>query len=60
MAEQSSNAIKTLFGMGVTATINQTLASDTAEYIVKEFVTTQLGRKKLRKLYKIKHQEQKI
>ena len=26
-----------LFGMGVTVTINQTLAADTAEYIVKEF-----------------------
>ena len=37
MAEQSSNVIKFLFGMGVNVTINQTLASDTAEYIVKEF-----------------------
>ena len=37
MAEQSSNVIKFLFGMGVTVTINQTLAADTAEYIVKEF-----------------------
>ena len=37
MAEQSSNVIKFLFGMGVTVTINQTLASDTAEYLVKEF-----------------------
>jgi len=37
MAEQSSNVIKHLFGMGVTVTINQTLASDTAEYLVKEF-----------------------
>ena len=31
MAEQSSNVIKFLFGMGVTVTINQTLAADTAE-----------------------------
>ena len=30
MAEQSSNVIKFLFGMGVTVTINQTLAADTA------------------------------
>ena len=30
MAEQSSNVIKYLFGMGVTVTINQTLAADTA------------------------------
>ena len=37
MAEQSSNVIKFLFGMGVTVTINQTLAADTAEYLVKEF-----------------------
>ena len=37
MAEQSSNVIKFLFSMGVTVTINQTLAADTAEYLVKEF-----------------------
>ena len=33
MAEQSSNVIKYLFGMGVTVTINQTLAADTAEFL---------------------------
>ncbi len=37
MAEQSSNVIKHLFEMGVTVTINQNLAADTAEYLVKEF-----------------------
>tara|TARA_Y100001970_G_scaffold165632_1_gene202485 strand:- start:310 stop:2529 length:2220 start_codon:yes stop_codon:yes gene_type:complete len=37
MAEQSSNVIKYLFSMGVTVTINQTLAADTAEYLVREF-----------------------
>ena len=37
MAEQSSSLIKHLLGMGVTVTINQSLASDTAEYLVKEF-----------------------
>jgi len=37
MAEQSTNVIKHLFGMGVSVTINQTLAADTAEYLVKEF-----------------------
>ena len=37
MAEQSSAVIKFLFGMGVTVTINQSLAADTAEYLVKEF-----------------------
>ncbi len=37
MAEQSSSIIKHLFGMGVTVTINQALAADTAEYLVQEF-----------------------
>ena len=37
MAEQSSSVIKHLLGMGVTVTINQTLAADTAEYLAKEF-----------------------
>ena len=37
MAEQSSNIIKHMLGMGVTVTINQNLAADTAEYLVKEF-----------------------
>jgi translation initiation factor IF-2 len=37
MAEKSSNLIKHLFGMGVTVTINQALAADTAEYLVQEF-----------------------
>ena len=37
MAEQSSNVIKHLLEMGVTVTINQNLAADTAEYLVKEF-----------------------
>jgi len=37
MAEQSGSLIKHLLGMGVTVTINQNLAADTAEYLVKEF-----------------------
>ena len=37
MAEQSSNIIKHLLGMGVTATINHSIDTDTAEYLVKEF-----------------------
>ena len=37
MAEQSSSIIKHLMGMGVTVTINHTIDSDTAEYLVKEF-----------------------
>jgi len=46
MAEQSSNVIKFLFGMGVTVTINQTLAADTAEYLVKEFGHTPIREEK--------------
>jgi len=46
MAEQSSNVIKHLFGMGVTVTINQTLAADTAEYLVKEFGHTPIREEK--------------
>ena len=37
MAEQSSSLIKHLLTMGVTATINHAIDSDTAEYLVKEF-----------------------
>ncbi len=37
MAEQSGSIIKHLLGMGVTATINHSIDSDTAEYLVKEF-----------------------
>ena len=37
MAEQSSNIIKHLLGMGVTVTINHTINADTAEYLVQEF-----------------------
>tara|TARA_B100000287_G_scaffold50931_1_gene45102 strand:+ start:1182 stop:3389 length:2208 start_codon:yes stop_codon:yes gene_type:complete len=37
MAEQSSNIIKHLLGMGVTVTINHSINSDTAEYLVQEF-----------------------
>ncbi len=37
MAEQSSNLIKHLLKMGVTATINHSINSDIAEYLVQEF-----------------------
>ena len=37
MAEQSSNIIKHLLGIGLTVTINHTIDDDTAEYLVKEF-----------------------
>jgi len=47
MAEQSSNLIKHLFGMGVTATINHTIDADTAEYLVKEFGHVAVREKKI-------------
>ena len=37
MAEQASNIIKHLLGMGVKSTINHQIDADTAEYLVKEF-----------------------
>ncbi len=37
MAEQSSSLIKHLLSMGVTATINHSINSDIAEYLVQEF-----------------------
>ena len=37
MAEQSTNIIKHLLGIGLTVTINHTIDEDTAEYLVKEF-----------------------
>ena len=37
MAEQSSNIIKHLLGIGLKVTINHTIDEDTAEYLVKEF-----------------------
>jgi len=37
MAERSGEVIKTLMGMGVMATINETLDQDTAELVVTEF-----------------------
>ena len=49
MAEQSSNIIKHLLGMGVTATINHTIDADTAEYLVKEFGHNPIQRKKSRR-----------
>ncbi len=46
MAEQSSNIIKHLLGMGVTATINHSINSDTAEYLVHEFGHNPIKEKK--------------
>ena len=52
MAEQSSNIIKHLMGMGVTVTINHTIDSDTAEYLVKEFGHNPLREKKTEDIIK--------
>ncbi len=46
MAEQSSSIIKHLLGMGVTVTINHTIDSETAEYLVKEFGHNPIKEKK--------------
>ena len=46
MAEQSSSIIKHLLGMGVTVTINHTIDTDTAEYLVKEFGHNPIREKK--------------
>ena len=52
MAEQSSSIIKHLLGMGVTATINHSIDSDTAEYLVKEFGHNPLKEKKAEEIIK--------
>ena len=52
MAEQSSNVIKHLFEMGATVTINQSLAADTAEYLVKEFGHNPIREKKAEEIIK--------
>ncbi len=52
MAEQSSNIIKHLLGMGVTATINHSIDSDTAEYLVKEFGHSPIKEEKAEEIIK--------
>jgi len=52
MAEQSSSIIKHLLGMGVTVTINHTIDSDTAEYLVKEFGHNPLKEEKAEEIIK--------
>ena len=63
MAEQSSSIIKHLMSMGVTVTINHTIDSDTAEYLVKEFGHNPVKEKKteeiLNKIKEIKTQNLK-
>jgi len=58
MAEQSSSLIKHLLGMGVTATINHSINSDIAEYLVQEFghnpIKEQKAEEKIEKIKQIK------
>jgi translation initiation factor IF-2 len=63
MAEQSSNIIKHLLSMGVTATINHSINSDIAEYLVQEFGHNPIKEKKaeeiIKKIKEIKSQNLK-
>jgi len=52
MAEQSSNIIKHLLGMGVTATINHSINSDIAEYLVQEFGQNPIKEQKAEEIIK--------
>ena len=52
MSEQSSNLIKHLLTMGVKATINHAIDSDTAEYLVKEFGHNPIKEKKAEDIIK--------
>ncbi len=63
MAEQSSNLIKHLLSMGVTATINHNINSDIAEYLVQEFghnpIKGEKAEEKIKKIKEIKSQNLK-
>tara|TARA_B100000686_G_C16762090_1_gene959338 strand:- start:143 stop:2362 length:2220 start_codon:yes stop_codon:yes gene_type:complete len=63
MAEQSGSIIKHLLAMGVTVTINHTIDSDTAEYLVKEFghnpVKEEKAEEKIEKIKEVKTQNLK-
>ena len=52
MAEQSSNIIKHLLGIGLTVTINHTIDEDIAEYLVKEFGHIAIKEKKADEIIK--------
>jgi len=63
MAEQSSNLIKHLLSMGVTATINHSINSDIAEYLVQEFghnpIKEEKAEDKIKKFKEVKSQNLK-
>ena len=64
MAEQSSSLIKHLLSMGVTATINHSINSDIAEYLVQEFghnpIKGEKAEEKIKKIKEIKSENLKI
>ena len=64
MAEQSSNLIKHLLTMGVTATINHSINSDIAEYLVQEFghnpIKEEKAEEKIKKIKEVKSKNLKI
>jgi len=64
MAEQSSSLIKHLLSMGVTATINHSINSDIAEYLVQEFghkpIKEEKAEDKIKKIKEVKSQNLKI
>ena len=63
MAEQSSSLIKHLLSMGVTATINHSINSDIAEYLVQEFghnpIKGEKAEEKIKKIKEVKSQNLK-
>ena len=63
MAEQSSNLIKHLLSMGVTATINHSINADIAEYLVQEFghnpIKEEKAEEKIKKIKEVKSQNLK-
>ena len=63
MAEQSSSIIKHLLSMGVTATINHSINSDIAEYLVQEFghnpIKEEKAEEKIKKIKEIKSENLK-
>ena len=63
MAEQSSNLIKHLLSMGVTATINHSINSDIAEYLVQQFghnpIKEEKVEEKIKKIKEVKSQNLK-
>ncbi len=63
MAEQSSSIIKHLLSMGVTATINHSINSDIAEYLVQEFghnpIKEEKAEEKIKKIKEVKSENLK-